>query len=61
LRRRLDDLIIQALVGAFSVIMFDILMDQVFQMTLPKDRHSIQTFTLDASDKPFNQRIEVGS
>ena len=43
------------------VIVLHIFMDDIAQVTVSKDEHSIQTFTFDASYKSFNDTIQMRS
>ena len=60
LGRGLNDFIIQTLVGAFSVVMLDIFVDQALQVTFSKDEHSVQAFAFYTPDKSLTYGIEVG-
>ena len=41
--------------------MLHIFLDDILQMTFPKDEHSVHTLTFDTSDKPFNHTIQMRS
>ena len=41
------------------MIVFDIFINEIFQMSLSKDEHSIQAFTFDAPDKSLNDTVQM--
>src|SRR6266849_7595275 len=49
-----------ALMGAFSVVVVDILRYEIPQMSFAQDDEMVQAFPLDAADKTLGDGIEVG-
>lgn len=61
LRRRLDDLIVQALMRAFGMVMLNIFSNKIPEMAFTKDQHAVQVLALDTPNESLDQRIQVGS
>ena len=56
----IDDLVFQALMVSFRVVMREIFSDRVSQLCLIEKDHSVETLRFDTSHKPFDVRVEIG-